>query len=538
MKWKIMAVAVAGPLVIAVVMAVMRIRDIDSEATRALVAQSRAVTLMAEAMRDDMSRKLEAGIIRPFDELPPERLLEAVPVVTAMRMAARNAEAMGYRFKAPKDSPRNPANAPDAVEKAAIEEFRTLGLEEKVIVEAEQIRYLRPVRLTEECLYCHGYPRGQPDAVGGVKEGWQAGEIHGAFEIITSRAPARARVRQAALGVTLWTAATLTLVALAAWALLRAGIVRPIARIKSFASDMARGDFSRRVAIDSGDEIGQLAHALNDMADRLRGVVSRVLAGAGHVASSSGEMHDTAESLSRGAASQAAGIEEISASVEQMTSGIVQNAENAAQTERLASKAAVSAKTSGEHVRLTVGAMRRIAEKTTVIEEIARQTNLLALNAAIEAARAGTHGKGFSVVAAEVRRLAEHSGAAAADISQVSASSVRTAEQTGALLDELVPDILRTAELVQEIAASSAEQNAGAGQINSAVQQLDRVIQQNAAASEQLAAASREMSDQAARLLDTAGFFKVGEGNERTPPAMTDGPGPGAAEGQGEDRSS
>jgi methyl-accepting chemotaxis protein len=188
MKWKILAVAVAGPLVIAVVMAVMRVRGIDGDATAALVSESRAVTLMAEAVRDDMSRKLKAGIIRPFDDIPRDQLLEAVPVVTAMRMAAQNAEAMGYRFKAPKNSPRNPANAPDAVEQAVLDEFQRLGLKEKIIVEADQIRYLRPVRLTEECLYCHGYPQGQPDAVGGVKEGWKAGEVHGAFEIITSRA--------------------------------------------------------------------------------------------------------------------------------------------------------------------------------------------------------------------------------------------------------------------------------------------------------------------------------------------------------------
>ena len=195
--------------------------------------------------------------------------------------------------------------------------------------------------------------------------------------------------------------------------------------------------------------------------------------------------------------------------MEQMAANIRQNADNAMQTEKIASKSAEDAKQGGEAVAKTVSAMKEIASKISIIEEIARQTNLLALNAAIEAARAGEHGKGFAVVAAEVRKLAERSQHAAAEISELSGSSVEVAEQAGKMLAEMVPDIQRTAELVQEISAASKEQDTGAEQVNQAIMQLDQVIQQNASASEEMASTSEELSSQAEQLQDTIAFFKV-----------------------------
>jgi len=195
--------------------------------------------------------------------------------------------------------------------------------------------------------------------------------------------------------------------------------------------------------------------------------------------------------------------------MEQMAANIRQNADNAMQTEKIASKSAEDAKKGGESVAKTLAAMKEIASKISIIEEIARQTNLLALNAAIEAARAGEHGKGFAVVAAEVRKLAERSQHAAAEISELSGSSVEVAEQAGRMLSEMVPDIQRTAELVQEISAASKEQDTGAEQVNQAIMQLDQVIQQNASASEEMASTSEELSSQAEQLQDTISFFKV-----------------------------
>ncbi|WP_235264124.1 methyl-accepting chemotaxis protein, partial [Geoalkalibacter ferrihydriticus] len=206
---------------------------------------------------------------------------------------------------------------------------------------------------------------------------------------------------------------------------------------------------------------------------------------------------------------QAAAAEEASSSMEQMAANIRQNADNAMQTEKIAAKSAQDARQGGEAVGKTVTAMKQIADKISIVEEIARQTNLLALNAAIEAARAGEHGKGFAVVAAEVRKLAERSQTAAAEISDLSGSSVEIAEQAGKMLTQMVPDIQKTAELVQEIAAASKEQDAGAEQVNKAIQQLDQVIQQNASASEEMASTSEELSSQAEQLQQAIAYFKV-----------------------------
>ena len=260
------------------------------------------------------------------------------------------------------------------------------------------------------------------------------------------------------------------------------------------------------------DEVGQ---ALATMLTNLRQIVGEVTQASNNVASGSEQMSATAQQLAQGASEQASSAQETTSSMEEMTSSIQQNADNARQTESLAAKAASDAKTSGDAVAQTVAAMRDIAGKITIIEEIARKTDLLALNAAVEAARAGEHGKGFAVVASEVRKLAERSQAAAAEISKLSGSGVKLAEGAGELLLKLVPDIRKTAELVQEIAAGSAEQSTGAGQVNKAIQQLDQVIQQNSSASEEMASTSEELSSQAEQLQSAIGFFKVGTGATR-----------------------
>ncbi|EPR44672.1 methyl-accepting chemotaxis sensory transducer [Desulfovibrio sp. X2] len=293
-------------------------------------------------------------------------------------------------------------------------------------------------------------------------------------------------------------------------------ITRPVIMGVDFAKAMAGGDFSQRLNIDQKDEVGVLAGALNDMVERIGQVVAEVRGGAENVASGSQELSASSETLSQGATEQAASVEEISSSMEEMASNIRQNAENARQTEKIALQSAKDAEDGGQAVTETVSAMKEIAEKISIIEEIARQTNLLALNAAIEAARAGEHGKGFAVVAAEVRKLAERSGQAAGEISELSGRSVEVAEKAGGMLSRMVPDIKRTADLVQEIAAASAEQDAGAEQINKAVQQLDKVVQQNASGAEEMASTSEELSSQAEQLQSTISFFRIGA-DEGTP---------------------
>jgi len=263
------------------------------------------------------------------------------------------------------------------------------------------------------------------------------------------------------------------------------------------------------------DELEELGAAVNSMSSKLREVVSNVQGAAESVTQGSGELAATSQSLSEGATNQASSVEEVSASMEEMTANIEQNTDNARQTEKIARQAASDAKRGGESVSKTVEAMRQIADKIAIIEEIARQTNLLALNAAIEAARAGEHGKGFAVVAAEVRKLAERSGVAAAEISELSADSVDIAEEAGKMLEKMVPDIIQTAELVQEIATSSDEQQSGSNQIKNAMLELDRVVQQNSAESEEVAASSEELAGHAGLLEETIGYFRLGGGGSR-----------------------
>jgi methyl-accepting chemotaxis protein len=273
------------------------------------------------------------------------------------------------------------------------------------------------------------------------------------------------------------------------------------------AKDVAEGHLD--IAIRKRSEADELMAALALMTDRLKNVVQGVKSASINISSGSRTMNDSAQVLSSGAAQQAAAAEEAASSIEEMTANIRQNADNSLQTEKIAIKAAEDAQQGGRAVEQTVLAMKEIAEKITIIEEIARQTNLLALNAAIEAARAGEHGKGFAVVAAEVRKLAERSQLAAGEINDLSTSSVAVAEQAGQYLNDIVPDIQKTADLIQEISAASKEQDAGADQIGRSIQQLDVVIQQNASAAEEFASTAEQLASQAAGLEKMIDFFAI-----------------------------
>jgi methyl-accepting chemotaxis protein len=364
---------------------------------------------------------------------------------------------------------------------------------------------------------------------------------------------------QALFGFLTWmiigTALIVALAAIGVVVLVTNAIKRNLSAAIGLANAVAEGDLSATATVTSADEVRDLVDALNlmtenlrgtahvaetiasgdltvkhkplsdkdtlgialeQMVERLRDVIGDAIAATRNVASGSQEMSATAEQLSQGATEQASSTEEASASMEEMASTIKQSAENAAQTEKIARQSAADAIASGEAVSNAVTAMQTIAEKIMVVQEIARQTDLLALNAAVEAARAGEHGRGFAVVASEVRKLAERSQAAAAEISTLSGHTVKAAQSAGDMLTRLVPDIQRTAELVEEISSGSREQNVGANQINAAIQQLDKVTQQNTSAAEQMSATSEELASQAEQLQAAISYFKIDENARST----------------------
>ncbi|QOZ11581.1 methyl-accepting chemotaxis protein [Bradyrhizobium sp. CCBAU 51765] len=351
--------------------------------------------------------------------------------------------------------------------------------------------------------------------------------------------------------VSLILASLVIAIAAAVWMALN--ISRSLSNAVGLADAVAIGDLSQKIDSSSNDEIGDLIKSLNAMTvnlnqtaavaneiaqgnltveakplsdkdtlglalermvEKLRQIVAEALTAAQNVSAGSQELSASAEQLSQGATEQASSAEEASSSMEEMASNVKQNADNANQTEKIAAQSAKDAEASGAAVGRAVSAMQTIAEKITIVQEIARQTDLLALNAAVEAARAGEHGKGFAVVASEVRKLAERSQAAAAEIGTLSTDTVKVAQEAGAMLSKLVPDIKKTAELVEEITAACREQDVGSAQINQAIQQLDKVGQQNASASEQVSSTSEELASQAEQLQSTIAYFRIEQGGK------------------------
>jgi methyl-accepting chemotaxis protein len=288
-------------------------------------------------------------------------------------------------------------------------------------------------------------------------------------------------------------------------------IARPLLKSVQFANAMAEGDLTAKMNIEQKDELGLLVNSLNNMSKRLQSVIGSVVTGADNIAAASNQLSSASQQVSSGVSEQAASTEEVSSSMEEMAASIQQNTDNASKTRDISSKASTAMEQVAVASDESMKAVRDIYSKINIVVEIAEKTDLLAINAAVEAARAGEQGRGFAVVAAEVRKLAERSQAAANDIVQLADKGLKLTEESTGMLKAIVPDIQETSRLVDEIAVSSQEQDAGASQVNSAIQQLTSVTQQNASSSEEMAGSSEELASQASELKDIVGYFRLEE---------------------------
>jgi methyl-accepting chemotaxis protein len=521
-KWKIFFIVSVGPLLLAGFLGVQRVNDIRDGAVTGIIQKSRAIILMAEAARNEMAKKLQMGVVRPLEEIQADKIIEAVPVVTAMNTAQVNAKKAGYDFRVPKFDPRNPKNRPTAQQAEILKVMKAGNLDEKVVVGDTHVHYFKAIRLTADCLYCHGEPRGAKDPTGGVKEGWKVGEIHGAFEVAHSLKEANAMVSRATLSVIAWTGTILGLILTAAWFLIRYNLIRPLNRTRAFVNAVADGDLTQTIEVDQEDEFGEMVARMNTMAQKLRAMVDEITGTSSELLESSAGVNTVAESIATGAESTtgksntvavaaeemsanmnsvAAAMEEASTNVtvvatatEEMTGTIDTISKNTDKAKQITEGAVVQSKSASDRVNELGKAAQAIGKVTETITNISEQTNLLALNATIEAARAGEAGKGFAVVANEIKELAKQTAAATEEINQMiagiqtsTAETVSVIEHVAKVINEVNDTVIQISTAMDEQLQTTREISTNVGQASQGIQEVNENVAQSSTVSREIA---------------------------------------------------
>lgn len=416
LKWKLLFISAIGPIIVSIIIIGMEITQIKKDNIDIMMEKSKSIVMMAESAREEMSKKLTLGLIKDFKDIEPSKILEAVPVISAINMARKNADRLNFTFRVPKFSPRNPENEPTPFEAKIIKEIKAKDLVDKMVLTKENLHYFKPIKLTQECLFCHGDPRGERDAVGGIKEGWKTGEIHGAFEIISSLDQMKQTIKNTIIKSISITAVIILIVSGLVWIFLKTNIINPITSIQSLLQKIGGGDLTGHLETKAEDELGIIADELiktqesltenikglartsemmNDSSILLENLSDEMSVSSEDTTVQSESVAAASEELSSNMESVAAAIEETSSNVsmvsnsaEEINQRISETAENTEKARSISDQAVQKANEATEEVNRLGEAAQQIGKTIELITEISEQTNLLALNATIESARA------------------------------------------------------------------------------------------------------------------------------------------------------